>query len=140
MKTILFFSIIFCIIASSAFGELTVQDLDKIRLIIREEIEDKLEPIKVEMAAMKTEMAAMKTEMAAMKTEIVSVKGRVESANVNVASLDGRVGGIEKQITWLMAIIIVAVGLPQIIIAWRAAERIANKPDASKNLHEKLNH
>ena len=48
-----------------------------------------------------------------MKTEISSIKE-------NVASLNGRVGGIEKQITWLMAIIIVAVGIPQIVIAWRS--------------------
>ena len=48
-----------------------------------------------------------------MKTEISSMKE-------NVASLNGRVGGIEKQMTWLMAIIIVAVGIPQIVIAWRS--------------------
>ena len=120
MKTILLLSIIFCAIASSAFGELTVQDLDKIRLIIREEIEDELKPINVEIASIKTEIASIKTEIASVKTEIASINERVMSISENVASLDGRVGGIEKQMTWLMGIIIVAVGIPQIVIAWRS--------------------
>ena len=113
MKTILFFLIIFCTVVPSAFSELTVQDLDKIRLIVKEEIEDEVNPIKSEIMSMKTEIASMKTEIGFIKTEIASVKE-------NMASLNGRVGGIEKQITWLMAIIIVAVGIPQVIVAWRS--------------------
>ena len=101
MKTIFFllFSITFCAIALPAPSELTVQDLDKIRSIVKEEIEDEVNPIKLEISSMKTEISSIKE---------------------NVASLNGRVGGIEKQITWLMAIIIVAVGIPQIVIAWRS--------------------
>ncbi len=99
MKTILFFLLIFCTVVSSAYGELTDQDLDKIRLIVKEEIEDEVNPIK--------------SEISSMKSEIASVKE-------NMASLNGRVGGIEKQITWLMGIIIVAIGIPQVIVAWRS--------------------
>ena len=106
MKTILFFLILFCPVVSSAFGELTVQDLDKIRSIMKEEIAREIAPIKVEISS--------------MKSEVSSVKEEVWSVKENVASLDGRVGGIEKQMTWLMAIIIVAVGIPQVIIAWRS--------------------
>ena len=47
-----------------------------------------------------------------IKTEIGSIKE-------NVATLNGRVGGLEKQMIFLMAIIVVAVGIPQVIIAWR---------------------
>lgn len=106
MKTILFFLLIFAAVVSSAFGQLTVQDLDKIRLIVKEEIEDEVNPIK-------SEISTMNSEISTMNSEIASVKE-------NMASLNGRVGGIEKRITWLMAIIIVAVGIPQIIIAWRS--------------------
>ena len=108
MKIIFFllFSITFCAIALPALSELTIQDLDKIRSIVKEEIEDEVNPIK-------SEISSMKTEISSINTEISSIKE-------NVASLDGRVGGIEKQITWLMAIIIVAVGIPQIVIAWRS--------------------
>lgn len=113
MKTLLLFSIVFWAIVLPALAELTVQDLDKIRSIIKEEIEDEIAPIKAEISSVKDEISSMKDEISSMKGEISSVK-------VGVASLDGRVGGIEKQITWLMAIIIVAVGIPQIVIAWRS--------------------
>ena len=108
MKTIFvfLFSIAFWGIALPARAELTIQDLDKIRSIVKEEIEDEVNPIK-------SEISSINTEISSMKTEISSIKE-------NVASLNGRVGGIEKQITWLMAIIIVAVGIPQIVIAWRS--------------------
>ncbi len=38
MKTILFLSVIFCAIALPVFGDLTDTDLNRIRLIINEEI------------------------------------------------------------------------------------------------------
>ncbi|RKU21502.1 hypothetical protein C6499_21115 [Candidatus Poribacteria bacterium] len=115
MKIIFFllFSITFCAIALPALSELTVQDFDKIRSIIKEEIEDEVDPIK-------SEVSSIKSEVSSIKSEISSIKSEISSINQNVASLDGRVGGIEKQITWLMAIIIVAVGIPQIVIAWRS--------------------
>ena len=88
MKTILVLSILFYTIALPTFAELTDADLDKIRLIVKEEIE----PVKADISKLKTE----------------------------VASLSGRVNGIEKMMTWLMVIIVVAVGLPQVVIAWRS--------------------
>jgi septal ring factor EnvC (AmiA/AmiB activator) len=99
MKTIIFFPILFCAIALPSFAELTPQDLDKIRLIVKEEIEKEIEPLKAEIASVKDEIASVKQD---------------------VASLSGRVAGIEKQITWLMALIVVAVGIPQIIVVWRS--------------------
>ena len=120
MKTILFFLIIFSTVVSSTFGELTVQDLDKIRSIVKEEIEDEIAPIKVEISSIKSEISSIKSEISSIKSEISSMKTEISSMKENVASLNGRVGGIEKQMTWLMAIIIVAVGIPQIVIAWRS--------------------
>ena len=38
MKTLTFFSILFCTIALPALADLTPQDLDKIRLIVNEEV------------------------------------------------------------------------------------------------------
>jgi peptidoglycan hydrolase CwlO-like protein len=96
-----------------SFAELTPQDLDKIRLIVKEEIEKEIEPLKAEIASVKAEIASVKAEIASVKDEIASVKQ-------DVASLSGRVAGIEKQITWLMALIVVAVGIPQIIVVWRS--------------------
>ena len=95
MKTIIFFSILFCTLALPTFGELTPQDLDKIRLIVKEEIKP-------------------------LKADIVALK-------VDVARLDGRLTGVEKQIAtitnlicWLIALIVIAIGIPQIIMAFRS--------------------
>ena len=104
MKIVLLFSIAFWVIVPPTLAELTVRDLEKIRSIIKEEVADEIAPIK--------------TEIASMKIEIASVKDEVSSLKENVASLNGRVGGIEKQMTWLMGVIIVVVGVPQIIVVW----------------------
>ena len=99
MKTIIFFSILFCTLALPVFGELTPQDLDKIRLIVKEEIEEEIKPLKADIVALK----------------------------VDVARLDGRLTGVEKQIAtitnlicWLIALIVIAIGIPQIIMAFRS--------------------
>ena len=89
------FSILFCAIALPALAELTDADLDKIRLIVKEEI---------------------KAELAPIKSDIVTLK-------TDVARLDGRLSGIEKQISHatnvtyglMVSLIVVAIGIP----AWR---------------------
>ncbi len=53
-----------------------------------------------------------------VKEEIKPIKEDIAVLKIEVASLSGRVSGIEKMMTWLMVLIVVAVGLPQIIIAW----------------------
>ncbi len=113
MKNVLLLSILLCAIAGPAFGELTLEDLDKIRLIIKEEIEDEVNPIR-------GEISSIKEDVASLEESVVSIEKSVASLNVNVASLSGRMDGVEKQITWLMAIIIVAVGIPPVIVAWRS--------------------
>ena len=57
MKTILVLSILFWAIALPALGELTDADLDKIRLIVKEEV--------------KTEITAVKQEIIAVRQEII---------------------------------------------------------------------
>ena len=94
MKTVLLFSILFSAIAMPAIGELTDADLDKIRLIVKEEIKEEIKPLKADIDSLKTD----------------------------VARLDGRLTGVEKQVTHatnvtygLIALIVVAIGIP----AWR---------------------
>ena len=101
MKTLIFISILFCAIALPALGQLTDADLNEIRLIVKEEIKEELKPIKAEITSIKTDTDTLKT---------------------NVARLDGRLTGVEKQISHatnvtygLIALIVVAIGIP----AWR---------------------
>ena len=102
MKNILALSILFSVIALPAFAALTEADLNKIRLIVKEEIQEEIRPIKAEIAAIKTDIGALKE---------------------NVARLDGRLTGVEKQVSHatnvvtygLIALSVVAIGIP----AWR---------------------
>ena len=100
-KTIFVLCIFLCAIALPTFAELTDADLNRIRVVVKEEIE--------------AEIAPMKSEITSMKSDIVTLKE-------NVARLDGRLTGIEKQVghatnvTYgLIALIVVAIGMP----AWR---------------------
>ena len=94
MKPILLFSILLCVIAMPAIGALDDADLDKIRLIVKEEIKEEIKPLKADIDGLKTD----------------------------VARLDGRLTGVEKQVSHatnvtygLIALIVVAIGIP----AWR---------------------
>ncbi len=57
MKNVFLFSILFCAIALPALCDLTDADLNKIRLIINEEIEKAINPIKADIVTLKTDVA-----------------------------------------------------------------------------------
>ena len=99
MKTILILSILFSAIALPALGELTDADLDKIRLIVKEEVE---------------------AAIAITNTKIDNLEIRLRTVETGVAWTRGRLDTLDKHINWLMALIIVAVGIPQLVVAWRS--------------------
>ena len=93
MKKILLFSILFYVIAMPLHANLSESDLNQIRLIVKDEV--------------KKESTASETRM----KEYIDIKVR----------------SVEKQITLLtnfvyalIALIVVAIGIPQILIAWRS--------------------
>lgn len=101
MKTILVLLILLYAIPMPASAELSDADLNKIRLIVKEEIKEEIKPIKTEIAAIKSDIGTLKED---------------------VARLDGRMTGVEKQVSHatnvtygLIALIVVAIGIP----AWR---------------------
>ena len=106
MKMILVsLSILLCAITLPALGELTDADLDKIRLIVKDEVTKELTK-----------------ELAPIKADIASIKADIGTLKEDVARLDGRLTGVEKQVSHatnvtygLIALIVVAIGIP----AWR---------------------
>ena len=105
MKTILALSILFCAIAMPTFAELTDADLDKIRLIVNEEVTKELTK-----------------ELAPIKADIAQLDDRLRNVEIAIGSLTGRIDGVEKQVSHstnvtygLSALIVVAIGIP----AWR---------------------
>ena len=92
MKTILAILILFSAIALPALGELTDADLDKIRLIVKEEV----------------------------NKEIISSEARTkEHINTQIESVDKRLSLVTTLIVALIALIVLAVGIPQILMALR---------------------
>lgn len=117
MKTILVLLILLSAIAMPAVAALTDADLNKIRLIVKEEIKEELKPIKAEIASIKTEIGSIKTDIGTLKE--------------GVARLDGRMDGVEKQVAHatnltygLIALIVAAIGIP----AW--ARKTGSRPGA----------
>ena len=90
MKTILLYLILFSAIAMPAIGELTDADLDKIRLIVQEEIKP------------------LKTDIDTLKTDVARLDGRLTGVEKQVAHATNVTYG-------LIALIVVAIGIP----AWR---------------------
>ena len=117
MKYFIIALILVTIISTPAISQLSQDDLNKIKLLIA----DELKPIQKEIQTLKTEMQTLKTELkgeiASVKTEL---KGEIASVKGDVASLSGRIEGIEKLITWLMVIIVAIVGIPQVLVLWRS--------------------
>ena len=90
MKTILLSSILFCVIAMPAISELTDADLDKIRLIVKEEIKP------------------LQTDIDALKTDVARLDGRLTDVEKQISHATNVTYG-------LMTLIVVAIGIP----AWR---------------------
>ena len=98
MKNVLLYSILFCVMAMPALGDLTQTDLDKIRLIVNEEI--------------KKEISNSETRM----KEYISQE--IKTVNVKISEMDKRLNMLFGVVIALIAI----VGIPQIIVAWRSSK------------------
>ena len=107
MKTLVVLSILFFVISLPALGELTAADLDKIRLIVKEEVQ--------------TEIAASETRTR-------------EYIDLKIEALDQKIDGVEKKLyariddirvvmIALIGLIAAAVALPQFIIAYTERKR-----------------
>ena len=132
LKTTLCLSLCLYVIALPVQAALTPQDLDKIRLIIHETNA----PIKAEIASVKDELSK---EITAVKDElsgkIASVKDELSKENASVkdelskeiaavrnevTEMRGSLDGLNRMVTWLMVLIGVVVGIPQILMTWRS--------------------
>ena len=115
MKTIFVLSILFCGIVLPALAELTDADLDKIRLIVNEEIKTEIATVKQEL---KAEIATVKQEL---RAEIVNSETRVKDRiDLNIKSVEKQLGTYNWVIYVLTPLIVAAIGIPTAIMAWRS--------------------
>ena len=102
MKTILVLLILFSVIALPALGELTDADFNQIRLIVNEEVK----PIKADIVTLKTDVAWIRDKFEGIDKQFEGVNQRITHAtNVSYG---------------LIALIVAAIAIPQIIMAWRS--------------------
>ena len=136
MKTVIFFSILFYVIALPALGELTPQDLDKIRLIVNEAEKRIKAEIKADITELRQEIkediaTSEKNMREYINIKVEGVNTKVDSINIKmdskVSSVNTKVDSVEEQLTFLsylvyalIALIVGAIAIPQLIMARRS--------------------
>ena len=107
MKTVLLFSILLCAIAMPAMGTLTDADLDKIRLIVQEEVKKEITPLKADINTLKTDGAIRQTE----------IKNLNKNFDDKFDSLETRFDDVQKNFDRQNNVIIACIGIPLAILA-----------------------
>ena len=102
MKNLIFIGILL-IFTTSAFAELTDSDLQRIREIVKVEVVSSEQRLRSEMTA-------------AIKA---SEKRMIEYQDIRLTGLDKRVDLLSSLLIGIMALIVLAVGAPQLILAYR---------------------
>ena len=144
MKTLLFSCIACLVIAAPALSQLTPQDFDKIRLIVKEEVKKENADTKAELKEyIDLKIANVETQIKSLEqrfdARFEGIDARFEGIDARFKGIDDKFENVQTQITLitnliyaLIALIVAAIAIPQIIIAWRG--RIDNARD--KNLEE----
>ena len=121
MKTILLFSILFCAITMPAMSALTDADLDKIRLIVKEEVKKEVMPLINDINTLKTEGAIRQTEIKNLKETMnkgfENVQKNFENVQKDFENVQSRINDIQKNFDRQNNIIIACIGIPLALIA-----------------------
>ncbi len=113
MKKILLFSILFCAIAMPAIGALDDADLNKIRLIVSEEIKKETDTINTK----------IDKETNTINTKLDAIETRLRTVETGVAELRGRNIGFSAVQDWIVALCAVAAIILSIIALRKAAPK-----------------
>ena len=122
MKILIFTSILFCAIACfSAHAELTAQDLDKIRLIVQDEIKKELSISETRIKEyIDLKIEGVDKQFQSVDKQFQSVDKQFQSVDKQFQSVDRQIAHVTYVTYGLIALIVAAIGIPQIIIAWRS--------------------
>ncbi|RKU29233.1 hypothetical protein C6497_06600 [Candidatus Poribacteria bacterium] len=113
MKPIFFFIMIFGTTILPAFSDLNSNNLNEIRLIVQEEV-------KAEITVLKKNL---KAEIGKNAEKIETLGTRFDKVEQSVAWMRGNLDKVHQQTAWIIALIIVAIGIPQMIV-YGVVERI----------------
>ena len=124
MKLITTLAIVFSLLSVPAFSELTEADVNKIRLIIKEEVETAIAKSEartkeyIEASEARTK-EYVSQEIAKVNTTISEMDKRLTG---EIRSLDKQLNGLFMLVLALVAFIAVVIGVPQILVALQRKE------------------
>ena len=130
MRTLIFLSILFSAIVLPAHAELTSQDLDKIRLIVKEEVETELSIFETRIKEyIDLRFKSVDKQFETIDNRFESVDKQFESVDKQFEGVDKQFESVDRQITHvtyitygLIALIVAAIAIPQILISWRSGQ------------------
>ena len=127
MKTILTLSILFSLIALPVLGQLTDADLDKIRLIIREEIKKETDTINTK----------IDKETDTINTKIDGLDARLRNVETGIAELRGRNIGTSVLKDWGVALCALGALIVSIIALRKTQPKLPQRPqDVQKSVSQ----
>ena len=132
-----------------AFSELSDSDLQRIREIVKVEVVSSEQRLRTEIAEseqrLRAEMtAAIRASEERMK---VYVDAKMSEVNSQFAQVNNRIDGVDKRLNfaftvlgWLFALVIAALGVPQLIIAFRqrGQERLQTSVEELYAVHSEV--
>ena len=137
----LIFTVILLIGTTPAFAALSDSDLQRIREIVKVEVVTAEQRLRTEMhaaieASQNRTMAAIEASEKRMMAAIeASEKRMIDRMDIKLAGLDKRVNLLPSLLIGIMALIVVAVGLPQLILAYRQRKQ-EHEQNAIRELRE----
>ena len=127
MKLVIILSAALLLFAAPVFSELTPADIDKIRLIVKEEVEQAVTASETRMSkSIEASETRMSKSIEASETRIKDQLS-LEISNVNgtIAEMDKRLSYIFTLVIALIAFIAVVIGVPQILVALQRKDQHA---------------
>ena len=145
MKIITIILVGILLISTQVFADLSVSDLEKIESIVKdsearmkEYVTGEIEKVNIKITEMDKRLTDKITEMDKRLTS--DIKSVEKQLTIQIGAVDTQVGRNFNLVLGLIALIAVAVGLPQIITAWqgRKLQEQTEKYDALKQEIEML--
>ena len=144
---LVFGGILLC--TTPAFSELSDSDFQRIREIVKVEVVSSEQRLRAEMtAAIQASEERVKVYVDAKISEINSqVNSQFAQANSQFAQVNNRIDEVDKRINfaftvlgWLFALVIAALGIPQLIIAFRqrGQERLQTSVEELYAVHSEV--
>jgi len=148
MKNLIFFSAGMLLFVTPAFAELSDSDLQRIREIVKFEVSGTEQRLRAEITAaiadsVKRMTAAIADAEKQMTTAIADAEKRMkEHLDIKMGGLDKRVDLLAALLIGIFALIVVAIGLPQLIVAYkqRGQEELRTEIKALRAEIEHLKH